>query len=224
MKTPHMKLVSILSICTLAAALAGCSKGPAPAVAQAYADQHGAVETSRFTHCPKVQGVWQLSNLSAGTFKTADGETIQHFRWYMPKLFGLSVNTKSYVAIEPTSLETVMYLSDTIPRTGNRNSLGFTTKSDKETPCVGHGWRSVGVMDHSQNDAAARVLGLVPELPKKITQTDYFARTATHDLLLAIRIDYQGTNKEKEAINDGYWHFLKMPRLHESPKEQGFTS
>jgi hypothetical protein len=222
-----MKLVSILSICALAAAAAGCSKGPVPPVAQAYADQYGAVETSLLTHCPKVQGVWQLSNLSAGAFLNADGETIQHFRWYMPKLFGLSTNTKSYVAIAPDTLETVLYVSNTIPRTGGRNWLGYTTKSDNEIPCVGHGWRIAGVTDHSQNDAAARVLGLVPELPKKITQTEYFAKTAANELLLAIRIEYEGTkakSKDKEPVNEGYWHFLKMPRLYESPKEQGFKS
>lgn len=219
-----MKLVSLLSLCALVTAAAGCSKGPAPAVAQAYADQYGVVETSRFTACPKVQGVWHLSNLSAGTFRIESGEMIQHFRWYMPKLFGLSADSKSYVAIEPTSLETVMYVASTIQRSGVRNWFGYSAKSEQQIPCVGHGWRNAGVTNHSQNDAAARVLGLIPELPKKITQTDYFAKTPGNDLLLAIRIDYQGTNKENQAVDDGYWHFLKMRRLHESPKEQGFKS
>ncbi|MBC7622130.1 MAG: hypothetical protein H7232_01945 [Aeromicrobium sp.] len=219
-----MKRFSTVSICMMLAAASGCSQPPAPTVAQAYADQFGAVESSRFTPCPKVQGVWQLGNLSAGSFLKEDGKLIQHFRWYAPQLFGLSAGVKVYIAIDPNPVDTVIYLTDKIQGAGGRNSLSYTTKSDKEMPCVGRGWRQVAVTDHSLNDAAARVLGLLPEQPVKITQTDYFAKTAANDLLLAVRIDFQGTNAEKQAVNDGYWHFLKMPRLHENPKEQGFRS
>ena len=93
-------------------------------------------------------------------------------------------------------------------------------------PCIGHGWRRVATHDHSTNDAAARVLNLIPEETKKIVQTDYIARTANHELLLAIRIDYSGTDRKDKSkmISDGYWHFIKMPRLHEDPKSKGFKS
>jgi hypothetical protein len=219
-----MKLFSTVSVCAILVAVAGCSKPPAPPVAQAYADQFGAVETSRFTACPKVQGVWHLANLSAGTFKLEDGQTIQHFRWFAPMLFGLSVGTKAYIAIDPNPVDTVLYLTDKIPGAGGKRSFSFTTKGEKEMPCVGHGWRQVAVTDQSLNDAAARVLGLLPEKPKKIVQTDYLATTKTDELLLAIRIDYQGTNAEQKPVNEGYWHFLKMPRLHEKPKEHGFSN
>ncbi len=220
-----MKLFSTVSICAILIAIPGCSRSPAPPVAQAYADQYGPVESTRFTACPKVQGVWQLSNLSAGSLLKENGETVQHFRWYAPMLFGLSVGRNAYIAIDPNPLETVLYLADKIPGPGgSRRSLGYTTKSDKEMPCVGQGWHQVVVTDHSRNEAAARVLGIVPELPKKITQTDYFAKTAANELVLAIRIDFQGTNAEKEPVNGGYWHFMKMPRLLEKPKENGFSS
>lgn len=212
-------------LCALLAAVSGCSQPPAPVVAQAYANRFGAIESSRFTQCPKVQGVWHLANLSAGTFLKEDGETIEHFRWYgAAKLFGLSAGTKAYIAIDPNAFETVLYLSDKIAGRGGRQLLSYTTKSDREMPCVGHGWRQVAVTDHSLNDAAARVLGLLPDRPTKITQTDYFAKTASNDLLLGIRIEFQGTNAELQSVNESYWHFLKMPRLHDNPKEHGFRN
>jgi hypothetical protein len=64
------------------------------------------------------------------------------------------------------------------------------------------------------------------EEPVNIVQTDYVARTADDELVLAIRIDYSGTDSEDKTrkINEGYWHWLKMPRLHEDPKAQGFKS
>jgi hypothetical protein len=219
-----MKLFTTVSFFTLLLAVAGCSRSPAPAVAEAYANQYGAVESSRFTPCPKIQGVWQLSNLSAGTILKKNGETIEHFRWFAPMLFGLSFSTKAYIAIDPNALETVLYFANSLPSQGSRQSLSYTTKSDKEMSCVGQGWRQVVTTDHSLNDAAARVLGLIPERPTKITQTDYFAKTAANELLLAIRIDFQGTNTEQQPVNGGYWHFLKMPRLYENPKERGFKS
>jgi len=76
------------------------------------------------------------------------------------------------------------------------------------------------------NDAAARVLNLVPEEPTTIVQTDYVARTANDELILANRIDYSGTDSEdrNKTVKDGYWHWLKMPRLHADPKAQGFRS
>lgn len=217
-----MKRWSIILFGTMLAAVSGCTPPPAPAVSQAYANQFGAIDSSRFTSCPKVQGVWQLANLSAGTLLKEDGEIIQHFRWFAPKLFGLSVGTKAYIAIDPSAVETVLFLSDMTPGSVGRQSLGYSAKSDGEMPCVGQGWRQAAVTDHSRNDAAARVLGLKPELPTKITQTDYFAKTAANELVLAIRIEFQGTNAEQQPVNDGYWHFLKMPRLHGNPKEQGF--
>ncbi len=219
-----MKPFSTILICSIIATVSGCSRSPAPPVALAYADQYGPVESSRFTSCPKVQGVWQLSNLSAGTLLKEDGELVQHFRWFAPKLFDLTVGLKAFIAIEEKDLETVLYLSDRIPGSDGQRAVSFTTKSGKEIPCVGHGWRQAVVSDHSSNDAAARVLGLVPEKPKKITQTDYFAKNAANELLLAIRIDFQGTNVKQESVNSGYWHFLKMPRLFENPKEKGFRS
>ncbi len=219
-----MKLFVIVSICTILIAVPGCSKSPPPPVAQAYADQYGPVESTRFTACPTVQGVWQLSNLSAGSMLTKDSGTIQHFRWAYAKLFGLSVGTNAYIAIDPNPLETVLYLADKLPNSGGRKSLSYSTKSEKEMPCVGQGWRQVVVTDHSLNEAAARVLGIVPEQPKTIIQTDYFAKTAANELVLAIRIDFQGTNAEQEPVKGGYWHFLKMPRLLEKPKENGFSS
>jgi hypothetical protein len=217
-----MKKLSTILICSTLVAVAGCTPPPSPAVAQAYAKQFGAVESSRFTPCPKVQGVWHLANLSAGSLLKEDGETIEHFRWFAPKLFGLSIGKRTYIAIAPSAVETVLYLTDMTPGSIGRQSLGYSAKGDEEMPCVGQGWRQAAVTDHSRNDAAARVLGLVPEQPTKITQTDYFARTAANELLLAIRIDFQGTNQEQQPVKDGYWHFLKMPRLHDNPKEQGF--
>jgi hypothetical protein len=193
-------------------------------VAQAYANQYGPVESSRFTPCPKIQGVWQLSNLSAGTLLNEQGELVPHFRWFAPKLFDLVVSANAYVAIDPNSLETALYLADKIPGPSGRPSPSYTVKTDKEMPCLGDGWRQAGITAHSGNDAAARVLGLLPERPKKITQTDYFAKNAANELLLAIRIDFQGTNAEKKSVNSGYWHFLKMPRIHENPKENGFRN
>ena len=208
--------------CAAVVAVSGCSQPPAPAVAQAYANRYGPVESSRFTPCPKVKGVWQLSQLSAGTLLTENGDLVQHFRWFGPKLFDLTVGTKAFIAIDEKGLETVLYLSDRIPGPDGQRALGYTTKPDTELPCVGHGWRQVVRSNHSQNDAAARVLGLDPKNPKTITQTDYVAKNAQDELLLAIRIEYQGSNAKQEAINEGYWHFLKMPRLYENPKEKGF--
>lgn len=68
------------------------------------------------------------------------------------------------------------------------------------------------------------MLKLVPEQRVQITQTDYIAQTSNHELLIATRIDYSGTDSEDRAkkINTGYWHFIKMPRLYEDPKAQGF--
>ncbi len=219
-----MTRFATILFCAFLAAVSGCSRAPAPPVAQAYADQYGPVESSRFTACPKVQGVWQLFNLSAGSIRQEGGETVKHFRWYGSQLLGMSFATKGFIAIDPNPLETMLYVADRIPGSSGPRSYSYATKSDKEMPCVGHGWRQVVVTDHSLNDAAARVLGIVPEKPRKITQTDYFARTAANELLLAIRIDFQGTNDQKEPVNGGYWHFLKMPRLHENPKEQGFKN
>ncbi|OYT88833.1 MAG: hypothetical protein CFE43_20390 [Burkholderiales bacterium PBB3] len=217
-----MKLFASVLFCATVVAVSGCSQAPAPAVAQAYANQFGPVESSRFTPCPKVQGVWQLSQLSAGSLLNENGELVQHFRWFGPKLFDLTVGTKAYIAIDEKGLETVLYLSDRIPGPDGQRSLSYTTKSDKELACLGHGWRQAAVSDHSLNDAAARVLGLVPEKPKQITQTDYFAKSNGNELLLAIRIEFEGTNKKQEPTKGSYWHFLKMPRLYENPKEKGF--
>lgn len=208
--------------------LAGCSSGPSPEVAKAYNNQYGAVKTSLFTACPKIEGVWHLGNLSAGSLQLADGQLIQHFRWFAPYLFGLSVNAKSFIVVEPKQLETVLYLADGIPGAG----ASYSMLDEAQMPCVGHGWRRVATYNHSPNDAAARVLNLIPkepqnpEEPPKIIQTDYLARTASHELILAIRIDYSGADKndKDKRINDGYWHFVKMPRLHEDPKAQGFKA
>jgi hypothetical protein len=203
-------------------AASGCTQSPAPPVAQAYANQYGPVESSRFTPCPKVKGVWKLSNLSAGSLLKDDGEIVEHFRWYARKLFNLTIASTVYIAIDDRGVDTVLYLSDGLPASAVKKSLSYTTLSDKEMPCLGHGWRQFAVVDHSLNDAAARVLGLVPGEPKRITQTDYLARNSASDLLVAIRIDFQGTNAAEEPVKSGYWHFLKMPRLHENPKEMGF--
>jgi hypothetical protein len=217
-----MKLLWTAAFCTLFAVFSGCSRAPAPAVAEAYANQYGKVESSRFTPCPKVQGIWQLSKLSSGSLQNKEGETIEHFRWFAPQLFGLTVRTTDYIAIDPFDLETVLYLSSGIPGSTGPRSVSYSAKTDKEMPCVGEGWRQAAVMDHSLNDAAARVLRLVPEEPKKITQTDYFARDAANELVLATRIEFQGTNEGKAVLKGGYWHFLKMPRQYENPKDKGF--
>ena len=220
-----MRSLLITAAVTAFIGLAGCS-GPQPEVATAYSNQYGAVKTSRFTACPKVEGVWHLANLSAGSLQMEDGQLIQHFRWFAPYLFGLSVGARSFIAIEPRPLETVVYLANQIPGARSQSLPGFTTLDEAHTPCVGHGWRRIATHDHSMNDAAARVLKLVPEEPKTIVQTDYIARTADHELLLAIRIDYSGTDNtdKNKRIKDGYWHFVKMPRLHDDPKAQGFKS
>jgi hypothetical protein len=224
-KVGGVKIIPILGFFGLVLVISGCSRGPAPPVALAYADQYGAVESSRFTACPKIQGVWRLANLSGGSVRDSrDGrdDLVPHLRWFAPKLFDLSVGTKSYIAIERNSVETVFYLSDNLPLAGGRKSLGYSVKTEKEIPCVGYGWRQVATTDHTPNDAVARVLKIIPEKPKKIVQTDYVARNGENELILAIRVDYQGVNQDQEPVNSGYWHFLKMPRLHESPKEQGF--
>jgi hypothetical protein len=206
--------------------LAGCSSGPSSEVAKAYNNQYGAVKTSLFTACPKIEGVWHLGNLTAGSLQLEDGQLIQHFRWFAPYLFGLSVNAKSFIAVEPKQLETVVYLADKIPGAGSRSAVSYTMLDEAKMPCIGHGWRRVATHNHSTNDAAARVLNLIPEESPKIIQTDYLARTANHELVLAIRIDYSGADKKDndKKINDGYWHFVKMPRLHEDPKAQGFKA
>ena len=205
-----------------AIALAGCS-GPKPEVATAYNDQYGAVKTSMLGKCPTIEGVWHLANLSGGSLTLADGQAIQHFRWFAPYLFGLSITRQDYIAIKPKSLETVLYLANKIP-VASGQSVSYTALEDAETPCVGYGWRQVEKHYHSTNDAAARVLNLVPEQPVQITQTDYIAQTPDNALLIATRIDYSGTDREDSAkkINTGYWHFIKMPRLHEDPTAQGF--
>jgi hypothetical protein len=217
----HFLLIVVL---TVIFCLTGC-KGQLPDVATAYADKYGKVQTSRFTACPTIQGVWHLSNLSGGSLKLGDDQPVQHFRWYIPYLFNLASSADSYIAVSPGQLATVLFLSPNIPgSTGNRNMLSFTERTEAEIPCVGHGWRRVAQRNFSTNDAAARVLNLVPEKSPKIVQTDYIARTADHELLLGTRIDYSGIDAKNEAlkINDGYWHFVKMPRLHEDPKAQGF--
>ena len=220
-----MRSFLITAVVAVFLALAGCSS-PQPEVATAYNNQYGAVKTSRFTACPKIEGVWHLANLSAGSLQLEDGQMIQHFRWFAPYLFGLSVGVRSFIAVEPRQLETVLYLANQIPGAGGRSLLGFTTLDEANAPCVGHGWRRIATYDHSTNDAAARVLKLIPEEPTTIVQTDYIARTADHELLLAIRIDYSGTDNtdKSKRIKDGYWHFVKMPRLHDDPKAQGFKS
>lgn len=219
-----MKLSATIWICLIMLAVSGCGRSPAPAppVAQAYADQFGPVESSRSTPCPKVQGIWQLSNFSAGSLLKADGETIEHFRWGGAMLFGVSFGTNAYIAVDPLPMETILYIADKFPADTRRYPSNYTTKSDKEMPCVGHGWRQVVVTDHSLNERSANVLGMLPELPKKITQTDYIAKNAANELLLAIRIDFQGTDTDKKPVNGGYWHFMKMPRLFANPQEKGF--
>ena len=209
--------------------LGGCGgggSGTMPEVAVAYADQYGAVETSSFAACPAIEGVWHLGDLSAGSLEQDDGQAVPNFRWAGRYLFNLSVNGGSYIAIEPRQLETVYYLADRIPGPGGRSAVGYTTLDDKQAPCVGHGWRRVATRDHSSNDAAARVLNLVPEETHSIVQTDYVARTADNELIVAIRIDYSGTDSDDttKTVKDGYWHWLKMPRLHEDAKAQGFRS
>ena len=221
-----MRRTHIGSVLVALLGLTGCG-GALPDVANAYGDQFGAVETSPIADCPTIEGVWHLSDLSAGSLLQEDGELVPHFRWFAPYLFGLSANARSYIAIEPRSLETVFYLADRIPGAGASSSAaGYTTLDDTQAPCVGHGWRRIATRNHSLNDAAARVLNLDVEEPVNIVQTDYVARTADDELVLAIRIDYSGTDSEDKTkkINDGYWHWLKMPRLHEDPKAQGFKS
>lgn len=208
--------------------LGGCGSksGAPPEVAVAYADQYGAIESPSFSACPVIEGVWHLGELSAGSLEQDGGDVVPHFRWAGRYLFNLSVSGGSYIAIEPRQLETVYYLADRIPGPGGRSAAGYTTLDEARAPCVGHGWRRVATRDHSSNDAAARVLNLVPEEPHSIVQTDYIARTANNELILAIRIDYSGTDSDdkSKAVNDGYWHWLKMPRLHEDAKAQGFRS
>ncbi|MCY7389109.1 MAG: hypothetical protein LH481_13800, partial [Burkholderiales bacterium] len=85
---------------------------PKPEVAKAYNNQYGAVKTSRFAACPKIEGVWHLANLSAGSLQLEDSQMIQHFRWFAPYLFGLSVSARSFIAVEPRQLETVVYLAN----------------------------------------------------------------------------------------------------------------
>lgn len=217
-----MKMSQWILALVLPIAMMGCSRAPVPAVAAAYASQYGAAQTSWMTPCPQMSGVWQLANLSGGSLQLPDGNTIQHFRWYAPQLFGFAIETKSYIALEERPVETVLYVADRMPLNSGSRATGYSVKTDKDMPCVGQGWRKMASIDHSLNDAAARVLGLVPELPTKITQVDYLARTSAHELLVATRIDFEGTNAAKEAVSSGYWHFLKMPRLHESAKAQGF--
>ena len=217
-----MKPLSATCMAVALLALSACSRAPAPEVAAAYDKKYGAVKTSYFSPCPKVDGVWRLSNLSDGSLKKDNGEIIEHFRWYLPKLFGLVVGKSDYIAVEESQLETTLYLSGVIPGPNGKRAVSFTAKTEKEMPCLGQGWRKAGETNHSQNDAAARVLKLVPESTVKIIQTDFFAKTAADELLLAIRIDYEGTNSDKKRVKDGYWHFLKLPRVHESPKAQGF--
>lgn len=217
-----MKLFLTVSLSGMLTLVTGCSQSPAPPVAEAYAKQYGPVETSRFTPCPKVQGVWHLSQLSAGSLLETNGETVKHFRWFAPMLFGLTISTKDYVAIDQTALDTVFYLTFKVPVSSGGQSVSYAAKTEKELPCVGYGWRQAAIRDHSGNDAAARVLGLLPEKAPKIVQTDYYAKDKANELVLATRIDFQGTDKENKLIDSGYWHFIKMPRLHESPKEQGF--
>ncbi len=218
----HSILTTLLASAFL---LAGCS-GQKPAVATAYNDQYGAVKTSSFDKCPAIEGVWHLGDLSGGSLSLGDGQIIQHFRWFAPYLFGLSVSLDDYIAIEQRSLETVLYLAHEVSGPGGKSMGGYTTLSDTEMPCVGYGWRRVATRDHSTNDAAARVLNLVPEQPVEIVQTDYVAQTPDHELLIAIRIDYSGTDSadKSKQINRGYWHFIKMKRLYEDPKQQGFKS
>lgn len=219
-------LVSLMVIALIGLGGCGSGSGALPEVAQAYADKYGAVESSSFAACPDIEGVWHLGELSAGSLKQDDDQAVPHFRWLGRYLFNLSVSGGSYIAIEPRQLETVFYLADRIPGAGGRSAVGYTTLDDAQAPCVGHGWRRVATRDHSSNDAAARVLNLVPEEPHSIVQTDYVARTANHELVLAIRIDYSGTDSDDKTktVKDGYWHWLKMPRLHEDPKAQGFRS
>ena len=203
-------------------ALAGCSGSPPPEVAVAYGKKWGAETTSRFSPCPDIKGVWHLQKPSEGSFLDETGETVAHRRWHLPQLFGQSVYR--FIAIETGTLGTMVYGSDAMPGfgVGSWSSHARKSLSDVEMPCVGHGWRQVAITHHSRNAAAARVLKLVPEKLVKIAQTDFVARTAGHELLLATRIDYEGTGKDGDAIKDGYWHFVKMARLHENPKDQGF--
>ena len=204
--------------------LAGCSSGPVPEVATAYGDRYGAVDTPLTGGCPEIVGVWHLGEPSAGSV-VEDGQLLPHFRWAGPFLFNLAVAPRSYIAIEPRALETVYYLANQIPGPGGRSGSAYTALAEVQTPCVGHGWRQVATHDHSSNSAAARVLGLDPEVPRSILQTDYIARTADDELVLAIHIQYSGTDLEsagKKKVETSYWHWMKMPRLHEDPEAQGF--
>ncbi|MEO7640376.1 MAG: hypothetical protein ABIU07_03080, partial [Ramlibacter sp.] len=174
-----------LTAILILAAAAGCTQGPPPEVAKAYADQYGAAKTSRITPCPEINGVWSLREPSAGTRLDTEGRWLKdypvpHFRWVGPSLFGLTPSMGGVIAAGPHLTGTMVYFADkphTEANPARRGTFSFATRSDKEFPCVGAGWRRSATHDHSLNDAAARVLTLDARLARQILQTDHLAIT-----------------------------------------------
>ena len=214
------------------AAAAGCSQGPPAEVAKAYAGQYGAAKTSLFTPCPEINGVWNLREPTAGTRMDTDGRWLKdypvpHFRWVGPSLFGLTPSLGGVIASGPHPTGTMVFFADkpyTEANPARRGTFSYATRSDKEFPCVGAGWRRSTLHDHSLNDAAARVLDLDARRPRQIRQTDHMAITPAGELLIGVQVQYSGTTEKGAAVSDAYWHFLKLPRLAKDAKAAGFVN
>ena len=221
----------LAAILVLAAAV-GCTQGPPPEVAKAYAGQYGAAKTGFFQSCPEINGVWNLREPSAGTRLDTDGRwlkgyAVPHFRWVGPSLFGLTPSMGGVIAAGPHLTGTMVFFAGTPHTEANparRGTFSFATRSDKEFPCVGAGWRRSATHDHSLNDAAARVLKLDALQPRQIRQTDHMAITPGGELLIGVQVQYSGVTEKGAAVADAYWHFLKLPRLARDAKAAGFVN
>lgn len=228
------RCAAIAASCLLVGA-AGCSRGPTPEVAVAYANRDGFTVTSRFTPCPELDGVWNMREPSSGTRLDTEGRWLRgypvpHYRWVGPSLFGLTPSLGGVVAALPLpSGGTKLFYADKpyteaspLPAAA-RSSLGFRELPDAEFPCVGAGWRRAAVHDHSANDAAANVLKLDTRRPRRITQADHMALTPDGDMLIGVHVQYSGTASDGKAVGEAYWHFLKLPRLAKEAKAAGFS-
>lgn len=214
--------------------LAACSESPPPEVANQYANRFGPTESASFGKCPELNGVWNLGAPSGGSIMDSEGKWLRdalvpHFRWMGRALFGLTPGLRGVIAASPR-YGTTLFFSDVayteaspMPQAA-RSSLSYSELGDAEFPCVGAGWRQGPKRDHSENDAAARVLKLDPDKSVSITQIDYMALAASGELLIGTHIQYQGSNAKGEAVNDGYWHFLKLPRLAADAEAAGYTN